>query len=315
MTTLLIGTLTVALFHTGAWLVRLWLSRDEWKAHKALAHAGTEEKLYRRFDRYQRMQHLVMMLSFFLLAITGMALKFSYTRWAQALASVVGFDAMSTLHRFGALVLVGVFLVHLEYVRRKRKRLKLTWKQMLTGPGSLVFSKTDVVQAGQAIKWFFGKGPRPKFGRYTYWEKFDYMAVFWGIAVIGFTGLVRWFPEFFTHFMPGWFINVAAIIHSDEALLAVGFIFTIHFFNTHFRPDKFPMDPVIFTGRVTVDELKYDKPAEYERLVASGELEENMVDPFPKGVEKTSRVFGFTMLGIGLLLIALIVVAMLWGYK
>ena len=99
------------------------------------------------------------------------------------------------------------------------------------------------------MKWFFGHGPRPQYGRWTYWEKFDYFAVFWGVAIIGSTGLLLWFPEFFTRLLPGWFINVATIIHSDEALLAVGFIFTIHFFNTHFRPEKFPMDTVIFTGR------------------------------------------------------------------
>ncbi|MHC5044151.1 MAG: cytochrome b/b6 domain-containing protein, partial [Planctomycetota bacterium] len=119
----------------------------------------------------------------------------------------------------------------------------------------------------------------------------------------------------FTYVIPGWFVNVATIIHSDEALLAVGFIFTIHFFNTHFRPDKFPMDPVIFTGRVSIEELKYDKPREYEALVASGDLEKEMVDPFPKPVERSFKVFGFIALGIGLILIALIVYTMLFGYR
>ena len=314
MTTLLVGTLAVALVHTSAWLVRLWLSRSEWKGHKAAPRPAKGEKLYRRFDRYQRTQHLLMMLSFFVLAITGMTLKFSYTDWAQWLSGIVDFDAMSFLHRFGAVVLVAVFLVHLEYIRRKRQRMGWTWKEMLTGPNSIVLNKNDLKEAGQSIKWFFGRGPRPQFGRYTYWEKFDYLAVFWGVFVIGLTGLMRWFPELFTHVMPGWFINVAAIIHSDEALLAVGFIFTIHFFNTHFRPDKFPMDTVIFTGRVTLAELKYDKPREYERMVASGEIDEHMVDPFPEGVERASRVFGFIALGVGLTLIAAIVYSMIWAY-
>ena len=49
-------------------------------------------------------------------------------------------------------------------------------------------------------------------------------------------------------FIPGWFLNVATIIHSDEALLADGFIFTVHFFNTHLRPEKFPMDIVDLHG-------------------------------------------------------------------
>ena len=160
-----------------------------------------------------------------------------------------------------------------------------------------------------------GLGPRPAYGRWTYWEKFDYFAVFWGVMIIGSTGLILWFPEFFTHIVPGWSVNVATIIHSDEALLAVGFIFTIHFFNTHFRPDKFPIDPVIFTGRLTIEELKFDKPGEYEHLVATGQLEQHMVDPFPKPVEKGFKIFGFIALATGLILIALIVYAMLFGYR
>ena len=115
--------------------------------------------------------------------------------------------------------------------------------------------------------------------------------------------------------LPGWFINVASIIHSDEALLATGFIFTIHFFNTHFRPDRFPMDPVIFTGRMTLEEFKEDRPREYEELVAEGRLEEFMVDPLPEGFVKALKTFGFVALTIGLALIVLIIWAVLFGYK
>mgnify|MGYP003377308843 CR=1 FL=1 len=81
--------------------------------------------------------------------------------------------------------------------------------------------------------------------------------------------------------LPGWALNVATIIHSDEALLATGFIFTVHFFNTHLRPEKFPMDMVIFTGRMDVDELKEDKPGEYEKEVAAGTLESRLAEPYP----------------------------------
>jgi hypothetical protein len=127
--------------------------------------------------------------------------------------------------------------------------------------------------------------------------------------------LVLWFPVFFTRFLPGWAVNVATIIHSDEALLATGFIFTIHFFNTHFRPDKFPMDPVIFTGRLSVDELKYDKPGEYEEQMESGELENNLVRAFPRTKDKGVRIFGFMALTFGLVLLGLIVYTMLFGYR
>ena len=73
--------------------------------------------------------------------------------------------------------------------------------------------------------------------RYTYWEKFDYWAVFWGMGIIGASGLFLWFPVFFSRFLPGWIFNVALLIHGEEALLAVGFIFTMHFFNGHLRPE------------------------------------------------------------------------------
>jgi hypothetical protein len=135
------------------------------------------------------------------------------------------------------------------------------------------------------------------------------------MVVIGFTGATLWFPEFFTQLLPGWFINVATIIHSDEALLATGFIFTVHFFNTHLRPEKFPMDIVVFTGRMPLEELKRDKPAEYEALVKSGELEKYMVEPYPPIVIKAIRVFGWTALTIGFSIVVWILYAMLFAYR
>jgi len=312
MTALLVGTLTFALAHTFAWLWRLWRTRGQWKRHRP----EPGEKLYRRFRRFQRDLHLMMLLSFFTLAITGMILKFSYMGWAQAISWLLGgFDTTGVLHRLGAILLFVVFFLHLWDVWRTRRKEGKTWTEVVTGPDSILFTLNDAKEFWQSVKWFLGRGPRPNYGRYTYWEKFDYFAVFWGVFIIGSTGLVLWFPEVFTYVIPGWFVNVATIIHSDEALLAVAFIFTVHFFNTHFRPDKFPMDPVIFTGRVPVEELRDDKPAEYAALVASGELEKHLADPFPAPVEKAIRIFAFIALGVGLLLIALIVYAMLYGYK
>jgi cytochrome b subunit of formate dehydrogenase len=316
MTALLVGTLSVALLHSFAWVVRLLLSRDEWRAHKAMVKQNKNEKVYRRFTRLQRSMHVVMMLSFFTLALTGMALKFSYMSWAQLTSRVLGgFDSMGFLHRIGAVVLIGVFITHVLDVLRHKKATGQTWLQIITGPNSIIFNGRDLKEFIQSIKWFFGRGARPNYGRYTYWEKFDYFAVAWGVAIIGGTGLVLWFPELFTYIVPGWAVNVATIIHSDEALLAVGFIFTIHFFNTHFRPDKFPMDPVIFSGRVSLEELKFDKPGEYEAMVESGELENHLVKPFPESKERGVRIFGFIALTFGLVLLSLIIYTMLFGYR
>ncbi|MDH3495631.1 MAG: cytochrome c3 family protein [Gemmatimonadota bacterium] len=313
MTALLIGTLSFAILHTLAWLWRLSRSPEDWRVRHVVRPG---EKLHRRFTFFQRSLHFVMLLGFFTLALTGMALKFSYMTWAQWFAGALGgFSTTGVLHRMGAVALIAVFAIHLVDAVKQKRRSEKTWWAFIRDDTSLIFTGTDAREFWQSIKWFFGRGERPAYGRYTYWEKFDYFAVFWGMFVIGLTGLLLWFPEFFTKVVPGWTVNVATIIHSDEALLAVAFIFTVHFFNTHFRLDKFPMDPVIFTGRVPIEELKRDKPREYERLVASGELQETLVDPYPDGLERAFKVFGFTALGIGLTLIGLIVYSMLFGYR
>jgi len=126
----------------------------------------------------------------------------------------------------------------------------------------------------------------------------------------------KWFPEFFTLVFPGWLINVAAIIHSDEALLAVGFIFTIHFFNTHLRPEAFPMDKVIFTGLIPLEEFKKDRPREYEELKRSGKLKKRVVKTtISPQLQKVSTIFGSIALTIGILIIGLILYSVLIGYN
>jgi hypothetical protein len=127
--------------------------------------------------------------------------------------------------------------------------------------------------------------------------------------------MMLWFPEFFTRFLPGWIINVATIVHSDEALLAVAFIFTVHFFNSHFRPDKFPMDTVMFTGRVPLDEFKIDRPQQYRQLMDSREIKRHLVEPLPPLVVRGLRIFGTIALIIGLSLILLILYAEIFGYR
>jgi cytochrome b subunit of formate dehydrogenase len=311
MTALLVGTLTLATLHTLAWLFRMWRSPGEWTRHTPVEG----EPLFMRFTTFERSMHLVMLISFFVLALTGMVLKFSYMGWAQMLATMVGgFATTGVLHRLGAVVLIAVFLVHLVDVIVRKQRSEQTWREFIFSDRSLLFNLNDAREFAKSMKWFFGLGPRPPYGRFTYWEKFDYFAVFWGMMVIGSTGLMLWFPEFFTILLPGWTVNVATIIHSDEALLAVAFIFTVHFFNTHFRPDKFPMDPVIFTGRVPLEEMKTDKPREYEQLVAEGRVGEHIVHPYPVKLRRLFRIFGFAALAVGLALIFLILYTMLITY-
>jgi len=272
---------------------------------------------FERFSRLNRVLHILMIVSFIALALTGMSLKFSYTSWAAFLSRMLGgFETAGYVHRAAATLMFGIFATHLWDLNRKRKQEHggSFWK-LLTGPDTMLFTRRDLSEFMRSIKWFVGVGPRPRYGRWTYWEKFDYFAVFWGIFVIGSTGLMLWFPIFFTRFVPGWVINVATIIHSDEALLATGFIFTVHFFNTHLRPEKFPMDTVVFTGRMPVAEFRRDKPDEYEGLVESGRLPEHLVEPYPPVVIRAVRAFAWTALTIGTLMVLWIIYAMIFAYR
>ena len=272
---------------------------------------------YQRFTRLNRVLHALMIVSFIALATTGMSLKFSYTGWAAFLSRMLGgFESAGFIHRASAVLMFGLFVTHLWDVNRQRKQEHGgSFLKMILSAGSMMFNRQDLRDFAATMKWFVGAGPRPRYGRWTYWEKFDYFAVFWGIFVIGSTGLMLWFPVLFTRVLPGSLINVATIIHSDEALLATGFIFTVHFFNTHLRPEKFPMDIVVFTGRMPVAEFKRDKPAEYEALVAAGKLEENLVEPYQPVVIRTIRAFAWTALAIGSLIVLWIIYAMVFAYR
>jgi len=270
----------------------------------------------RRFPAFYRNLHLMVIVSFLGLALTGMTLKFSYTPWAYVLSRVLGgFEAAGFVHRVCAGITFAYFLLHVRDMIRRKTRAGVSWRAFVTGAGGMLPGRRDLEEFWQSVKWFAGRGPRPRYGRWTYWEKFDYFAVFWGVAMIGSTGLVLWFPTVFTKLLPGIFINIATIIHSDEALLAVGFIFTVHFFNTHFRPGKFPMDTVIFTGTVPLEEFKQDRPREYEALAESGELEALLERaPAPRTV-RAWRIFGFVALSVGILMVLLIVYAAVFGYR
>jgi cytochrome b subunit of formate dehydrogenase len=190
-------------------------------------------------------------------------------------------------------------------------RLFVRKENILWGPASMVPQPRDLAEFAGHVKWFVGRGPRPAFDHFTYWEKFDYWAVFWGMAIIGGSGLVLWFPELFAKLLPGTVFNFALLVHGEEALLAVGFIFTIHFFNGHFRPDKFPIDTVIFTGSVPELELREERPGEYERLRREGRLDALVVSRPTAAMRRYGLIVGGLALTTGVLLFLLILRAVL----
>ena len=262
---------------------------------------------FQRFNVTFRIQHVILLVAFLLLAFTGWALKYpepalQHTGWWIRLWG--GAKTAGIIHRVAGVIMLIDFAWHVLYM----VYMLLSGKMKFDPVTTIVPVPSDIKNAVQNILYFLGLGDtKPKFGRYNYIQKFDYWAVFWGVSIIGASGLLLWFPTFFARYMPGWIFNVAILVHSDEALLAVGFIFTIHFFNSNLRPEKFPMDPVIFTGRLEEEEFRRDHPEEYERLRAEGRLESRRADPPPRWLRNFSLVVGLSSLAIGLVLIWLII--------
>jgi cytochrome b subunit of formate dehydrogenase len=261
----------------------------------------------RRFDAKSRWLHIVVMTSFLGLSATGMPLLFSDAAWARALAALFGgFRGAGLVHRvFGAALLLAV-VFHLADVCWRalvRGERGIFW-----GPTSMVPQPRDFVDFYAQLRWFFG-GPKPAFEHFTYWEKFDYLAVLWGTLIMGAAGLVLWFPIAASRVLPGWMFNVALFVHGAEAALAIGFIFAVHFFNGHLRPGKFPMDLAIFTGRVSTHELRDERAGEYDRLrTTNGFIGCTADAPAPAVVQRGYTV-GTIGLVIGLALFGLIVYA------
>lgn len=270
--------------------------------------APATTQYYARFSLPQRFLHGALAATFLGLAFTGLPLRFSNAGWAKALSETVGgFGAIIFFHKFCAAILTIAFLIHvgnLLYRVAARRDFGLLW-----GPNSMVPNLKDFKDFFGNIKWFFGLGPQPKFDRYAYWDKVDYWAVFWGMGIIGFSGFAMWFAPFFARFFPGSWLNVALLIHGEEAILAVGFIFTIHFFNTHLRPGNFPMDLTIFTGRQSEEELKHKHPEEYQRLVAAGELEKFKAEPPPRWLNNFGRLMGGAAVAAGIAMLVLMIEA------
>ncbi|MBI5017062.1 MAG: cytochrome c3 family protein [Deltaproteobacteria bacterium] len=315
MTSLLVGTFSVFWFHTLLWWRRAYWAQTEKlrSGHFELCEVQEPLRPYRRFTAFDRTLHVLMMLSFLGLVVTGLPLKFASAPWAPAVMHLLGGPHLAGfIHRICAGITFLYFGLCVGYVVYFLL-FKPTGQgvlQKLFGPDSLFPNLRDLEDIKGMIAWFLGRGKEPHFDRWTYWEKFDFLAVFWGMFAIGGSGVMLWFPELFGRFLPGWVFNVAIIVHSDEALLASGFIFTVHFFNTHFRPGKFPMDMVIFTGTLPKQELCEERKDWCDRLEKAGVLDEYVAKPSHPLWDLGSQILGFTALSVGLICIGLVA----WGF-
>lgn len=308
---LLVAVFTFFYIHSALWFYAEYRDR---KKNRAMPHLDASklsedcpqgEKYVKRFAPLWRLAHLTLALGVMMLVITGMALLFAESFWAPIVIQLLGgVEIAGIIHRTGALMFIGVFFAHLLYVFYYIVTNWKTWKWF--GPNSLLPNLQDLRGLIGMFKWFFGKGPRPIFDRWAYWEKFDYWAPFWGLTIVGISGAMLWLPELTSHYLPGWVFNVGTIIHGEEAFLAAVFLFTVHFFNCHFRPDKFPQDISIFTGSVPLHEFKHERKLEYQRLVESGELEKYLVDAPSKSMTSSSKILGATLIIIGLIELILV---------
>ncbi len=307
MTGLLIGVFAFFGVHDVLWLQRSLVGTLRGEFDENFDKTGQYVK---RFSKLNSRMHVVIILTFLLLAMTGLPLKFHAAPWAQTLINFLGgIDSARFIHRFAAIGTFGYMVVHLGH-------LFIRWivdkeKGLLWGPNSMVPQPRDLKDFAANIRYFLYLGERPPGDRWTYFEKFDYLAVFWGVMIIGLSGLMLWLPGLFTSFMPGWTLNAAYVIHSDEALLATGFIFVFHFFHTHLRPESFPMDLVVFLGKMPLQQFKVERPLEYQRMLDNNELDDYLVDPPTPAELRKAYIWGTVFLLIGIALAIGIILALL----
>ena len=219
-----------------------------------------------RFDIHQILQHILMLSTFVLLAFTGLPLKFHDLAISQWWIEVLGgLETTRSVHHFAAWAMAADCLYHIVYIGYTTLVLK---RRPL--PLKMVPSPRDFKDFFQEIGYFVGLArERPKFDRFNWREKFDYWAVFWGMPILGVSGFIMLYPVFVTKYLPGWVVPASLVAHSDEAVLAVAWIFVVHFFFNHLAPGVFPLNKSIFTGKVPRERYQREHPLEYQRLMAS----------------------------------------------
>jgi cytochrome b subunit of formate dehydrogenase len=303
------GVLLFFWAHSALWFYREYRDRQQGapRPHVRAAALPQGERYYQRWSAMWRWAHLLFAVSIILLVATGITLLYPDTAWAPVLERAMGGPEIAgIIHRVAAVVMVAVFAWHILYAAVHIARNWSSFK--VFGPYSLMPNWQDAADFTAMFKWFFGRGPRPSFDHWNYQQKVDYWAPFWGIAMLVATGAVLWFKTLTAAYLPGWAFNVATVAHGDEALLAAAYLFTVHYFVNHWRPDKFPLDIVIFTGSMPLDEFKREYAVEYARQAQSGELERHLLDAPSPPLTLGAKVLGFALVLVGLALLVMMAI-------
>ncbi len=242
------------------------------------------EKYFYRFTVNQRIQHLILAVTVVLLVLTGMPLRFHDAPWASYFYALFGgIEYAPRIHRIAGSTLLILFIYHLVYLARHiykndflpmKQRGELTVinlvKMLVTQP--LVPNLKDARDIRDLLKYLlFLTDKRPRGAKWTWKEKFDYWAPFWGMLIIGTSGLILWNENLSARLFTGQVINYALIAHSDEALLAALFLFIWHWYNVHFSVSVFPMGTAFINGYLT-EELMIEEHYEHyvEVMTACG---------------------------------------------
>ena len=262
----------------------------------------TSKNRIKRFSPLQRIFHLLLMLSILTQGTTGLCRMYIETSWGKGLSRVFGgYDASLEVHKYVGFFMICGFLVHTIYIL-----FKIDWKKfpgVLFGPDSILPRFQDLKDFFHHIAWFLGLKDAPRFDRWGYWEKFDYWAVFWGMFIIGTTGLLMAYPFAASRIMPGWGLNVAFWVHRIEALLALAHVFIIHFFIAHLRRHNFPMDRAMFEGSVDLEAVRHEKPAWIDRIQSNGDMEGLLVAEAGLPQRAIYYVFGYAAVAVGVFLL------------
>lgn len=221
----------------------------------------------KRFDVHQMIQHGGLALTFILLVFTGLPLKFSSWGISHWWAVVWGgIDNLRLVHHIAAYGIVFVSLYHVVYLWYTITVLRRPF------PVKMIPGGQDLINIFHEMLYFVGlRKEGARYDRFNWREKFDYWALFWGMPVMGISGFILMYPVFVTRFMPGWVVPAALVAHSDEAMLALTWIFLVHIFFNHFVPGLFPLNKSIFTGKVPAERYRKEHPLEYARMTKTTE--------------------------------------------
>ena len=232
--------------------------REKYRARK-------NEPAYPRFQSFEIYQHFLLILSFTTLVITGFALKFPDAAWVQMLVKIgLSEPIRSTVHRVAAITLGVISFIELFYLVFSKKGRR--------DARALLPTKDDLIHVWQNMRFHLGlSNERPRFGRFDYAEKAEYLALIWGVFVMGASGFILWFPETFIGILPSWFFETAEVIHYFEAWLATLAILIWHWFFVIFHPEKYPLNMTCLDAKITKEELMHEHPLEYEEYVEGKE--------------------------------------------